>query len=150
MNYSTSTPPLVPGVGSAETDSRGFDWQSLWSHNSHALYDQRLSEGGHTKALLTRSPSELPRFFTPGISRSLYPSLWTLGILGVLRSPTSQHSSFFLDCVSIKQRPLKLELGREQNTKPRTKLPWINCVAVLHDIGQNGAHGSFLDGLWTQ
>ncbi len=62
MNYSTSMPPWVPVVGSAETESRGFDWQSLWSYNSHAVYDQCLSERGKTRALLTRSPSELSLF----------------------------------------------------------------------------------------
>lgn len=54
----------VPLVSSVETESRGFDWQSLWSHNSHALYDQRLSDGGKTRALLTLSPIELCCFYS--------------------------------------------------------------------------------------
>lgn len=80
MNYSTSMPPWVPVVGSAETESRGFDWQSLWSHNSHALYDQRVSEGGKTRVLLTHSPSELSHFYSFCLFLSIHLSLfvWTL------------------------------------------------------------------------
>lgn len=64
MNYSTSMFPWVPVVSSVETESRGFDWQSLWSHNSHAVYDQRLLEGGKTRALLTFSSTDFSHVYS--------------------------------------------------------------------------------------
>lgn len=116
MNYSTSMPPWVPVVGSAETESRGFDWQSLWSHNSHALYDQRFSEGGKTRALVTLSPSELSLFYFFHLYLSIHLAVfvWTLNFSHLcfllFFSLLPHNISFVLNWLWIKQRPLKLEL----------------------------------------
>lgn len=74
MNYSTSMFPWVPVVSSVETESRGFDWQSLWSHNSHAVYDQRLLEGGKTRALLTFSSTEFSHVYSFQLFVSIFHS----------------------------------------------------------------------------
>lgn len=118
MNYSPSMLASVPVVGTVKTESRGFDWQSLWSHNSHAVYDQRLSEGGRTAALLTHtlplSADSLQLIFHPSLTPHL--NLLTLLVqlqkyllnihFGNERCNCQRHGldvpavAFFLDCLA--------------------------------------------------
>ena len=122
MNYSTSMPPWVPVVGSAETESRGFDWQSLWSHNSHALYDQRLSEGGKTRALLTLSPSEFSLLYF--FHLSLF--VWTLNsnhLCFLLFFSASPHNTGFV------LKTFEMRTQMQQTTQLQfTKLPLYHCA----------------------
>lgn len=149
MNNSKSMPPWIPVVGSAETELRGFDWQSLWSHNSHALYDQRLFEGGKTTALLTLPPSELLLLLL--LYLFLYPCL-TLFLNSIhlwfplFFSPSPLN---YLCCGLSVTETETFEIGPQvqQTTKQQSRhksplLALINSSTVLHIVSKGREHSA--------